>query len=180
MVNLARRQVVNSDLWSSCKTVPEDVVHVVWSFSVVEGVWQTLSWTNSLVHAQSSNFFNSFAMQVTEDYRAEIFILTAWSLWTRRNAVRLNHPTHLLDQTLSVASGLLQEFINAQSGLPVLDQLPITHQWRPADQPRYKANFDGAVFSNINVAGIGGVIWDSNGEFIGALSRRIPRDGTRV
>ncbi|KAL0005317.1 hypothetical protein SO802_012878 [Lithocarpus litseifolius] len=176
MVNLARRQVVNSDLCSNCNSVPEDVVHAVWSCKAVEGVWQTLSWTNPLVHAQPGNFSNLFAsfLQVTEDYRAEIFILAAWFLWNRWNAVRLNRPTHPLDQTLSVAGGLLQEYINAQPNLPTPDQLPITHQWRPPDQPRFKANFDGAVFSNINAAGIGVVIRNSNAEVIGALSRRIP------
>ena len=99
MVNLARRQVVNSELCSSCNSVPEDVVHAVWSCNAVEGVWQTLSWTNPLVHAQPGNFSNLFAsfLQVTEDYRAEIFILAAWSLWNRRNTVRLNRPTHPLD-----------------------------------------------------------------------------------
>ena len=58
--------------------------------------------------------------------------------------------------------------------LPTPDQLPIAHQWRPPDHPRFKANFDGAVFSNIDAAGIGVVIRDSNAEVIGALSRRIP------
>ena len=129
MVNLACRQVVNLELCSNCNSVPEDVVHAVWSWKAVEGVWQTLSWKNPLVHAQQGNFSNLFAsfLQVTEDYGAEIFILAAWSLWNRRNAVRLNHPTHPLDQTLSVARGLLQEYINAQPNLPTPDQLPTTH-----------------------------------------------------
>ena len=142
----------------------------------MEGVWQTLSWKNPLVHAQPGNFSNLFAsfLQVTEDYKAEIFILAAWSLWNRWNAICLNHPTHLLDQTFSVASGLLQEYINAQPNLPTPDQLPTTHQWRPPDHPRFKANYDGAVFNNINAAGIGVVIRDSNAAVIGALSRCIP------
>ena len=73
-----------------------------------------------------------------------------------------------------MVGGLLQEYINAQPNLPTPDQLPTTHQWRPSDHPRFKANYDRAVFNNINTAGIGVVIRDSNATVIGALSRRIP------
>ena len=152
----------------------------------MEGVWQTLSWTNSSVHAQLGDFTNLFAsfLPVEEDYRAEVFILTTWDLWNRRNAAHLNHPTHPLDQILLVAGGLPQDFINTQIGssiqLPIThqwhppDQLPITHQWHPPNQPQFKANFDGAVLGNINVAGIGVVIRDFKGDVISVLSRRIP------
>ena len=71
------------------------------------------------------------------------------------------------------ASGISSTSMRSQI-LPTPDQLPIAHQWRPPDHPRFKANFDGAVFSNIDAAGIGVVIRDSNAEVIGALSRHIP------
>ena len=55
---------------------------------------------------------------------------------------------------------------------PVLDQdIPqAPTNWRPPCINIYKANFDGAIFQELQKAGIGVVIRNSNGEVIGALS----------
>ncbi|XP_075665989.1 uncharacterized protein LOC142635792 [Castanea sativa] len=45
--------------------------------------------------------------------------------------------------------------------------------WSPPQTPFYKANFNGALFHEINKAGIGVVIRDSAGLVIGALSKNI-------
>lgn len=42
--------------------------------------------------------------------------------------------------------------------------------WHPPNNPNYNVNFDGAIFSYINVSGIGVVILDYNGSVISALS----------
>ena len=38
----------------------------------------------------------------------------------------------------------------------------------------YKINFDGALFKDIFVAGLGVVIYNSRGEIVGAMSEKIP------
>ena len=69
---------------------------------------------------------------------------------------------------------MLQDFLNAQVVMLVAVQIPISHQWHPPNHPRFKANFDGAVFNSINVARIGVVVRDFRGDVVGALSMRIP------
>ena len=41
--------------------------------------------------------------------------------------------------------------------------------WHPPNNPIFNANFDGAIFSYINVSGIGVVILDYNGPVISAF-----------
>ena len=152
------------------------VVHAVWSCKEAESVWSNLSWANlsdSIHLGDFTNLISSF-LQVSEAYKAEIFILTAWLLWNQRNVVHLSRPTHPLGHILSVAGDMLQDFLNPQVALPVVDQIPISHQCCPPDHPQFKANFNGGVFNSINAVGIGVVVRDVRGDVVGALSMRIP------
>ncbi|KAL0000349.1 hypothetical protein SO802_014130 [Lithocarpus litseifolius] len=45
--------------------------------------------------------------------------------------------------------------------------------WKPPRSPYCKVNFDGAIFQDLQMAGIGVVIRNSSGQVIGALSDRI-------
>ncbi|KAL0009993.1 hypothetical protein SO802_005101 [Lithocarpus litseifolius] len=38
---------------------------------------------------------SSFGELVQEDYRKEVFAISAWFLWNRRNAIHLGRPVHL-------------------------------------------------------------------------------------
>ena len=57
----------------------------------------------------------------------------------------------------------------------VLDLRPpiTTSYWTPPQTARFKANFDGAVFMDSQMAGIGVVIKDSGGHVTGTLSERL-------
>ena len=74
----------------------------------------------------------------------------------------------------SLASGMLQDFINAQEPVPRPEATTSTSLWRPPDHHCYKANYDGAVFKSSNTTGLGVVIRDWRGDILGAMSVRIP------
>lgn len=56
----------------------------------------------------------------------------------------------------------------------MLPQPIIVQQWRPLDPHIYKVNFNVAVFSSSNLAGIGVIACDCGDEVIGALSISFP------
>ena len=113
-------------------------------------------------------------MQVRDDYRVEIFAISAWLLWNRRNSIHFRRPARPLNQIFSEAARLLQDFLEAHDEEPVIAQNPVQPKWSAPAQPRYKANFDGALFKSSNSAGLGVIIRDTNGAVIGALSARVP------
>ncbi|XP_023924994.1 uncharacterized protein LOC112036432 [Quercus suber] len=47
-------------------------------------------------------------------------------------------------------------------------------KWHPPENPRYKLNLDGAVFSVQKAAGMGVLVSDSEGRVMVAMSRRFP------
>ena len=100
-----------------------------------------------------------------EEYRSEIFSLIAWLVWNRHNALRPGKSVQPAQLLPSLAGSILQDFLNAQ----VSDHGPIQ-----------ASRFKGAIFKNIDAAGLGIVIRDSNSEVMGDTSQRVPLPQTVV
>ena len=76
----------------------------------------------------------------------------------------------------SLAGNLLQDFLATQELDPACSL--ILQQWRPPELNQHKFNFDAAIFRATNSAGIGVVVRDWRGEFVGALSISVPLSHT--
>ena len=161
-------------------TLIEDTIPALWSCKEIECVWTSMSWTHPANSAPPSCFPDlvSKFLQVHDDFRKEIFILIAWGIWNRRNAVRLSIAAQPLSRICSMAGSLLQEFLEVQEPELVPSVPAPMHQWHSPEQRIFEANFNAAVFKSCNLAGIGVIIRDSHGEAIGALTMPIPLSQT--
>ena len=98
----------------------------------------------------------------------------AWSLWQRRNKLRIGLPYPPLNQVDPQAAKFLQDYFDTQDiQAPSNSTATSTHSWTPPNTNSFKANFDGAVFNSSNSAGVGVIICDNNGEVTVAMSERI-------
>ena len=171
MVNLQQRHISTSDLCEQCTTKPEDTLHALWACSKLEEVWRTLSWT--LLAAQACPLtFNALLdcfLKVKDNFRKEIFIMTAWTIWNRRNALKFGRPTIPVANIIPRAGSLLQEFVSAQQVVDESPSVAVSSQWQPPEFPYYKVKFDVVVFKASSSARIGVIIRDSSGNAIGAL-----------
>ena len=113
-------------------------------------------------------------LQVQDDYRKEIFAISIWLIWNRRNASHFGRPSQSLESVNIRAGALLQEFIAIHEGDLSLPESAVVHQWRPPEQGIYKVNFDATIFKASNSAGVGVIILDWGGQAIGALSMSMP------
>ena len=116
MANLAHRNISPFDVCELCKTAPKDTFHALWACSKLEEVWNMLSWTQSATHTHPLSFNNLLDcfLQVQEDFRKEFFIMVAWTIWNRQNALKFGHPTVSVDYIIPKVGALLQEFLAAQ------------------------------------------------------------------
>ena len=98
----------------------------------------------------------------------------AWSLWQRRNKLRIDLPYHPLNQVGPHSTKFLQDYLDSQDTQTPSNSTTLpTQSWTPPNTNSFKANFDGAVFNNSNSTGVGVIIRDSNGEVIAAMFERI-------
>ncbi|XP_075649942.1 uncharacterized protein LOC142620462 [Castanea sativa] len=111
---------------------------------------------------------------VKDDYRKEVFSIAAYLLWNRRNALRLGRPVQPTNQILSTAGNLLQDFLAVQQIDTGPPPATIRPHWNKPDINYHKVNFDAATFKDHHLAGIGVVVRDWRGEFVGAVSSSMP------
>uniref|UniRef100_A0A2N9G757 RNase H type-1 domain-containing protein n=1 Tax=Fagus sylvatica TaxID=28930 RepID=A0A2N9G757_FAGSY len=103
--------------------------------------------------------------------------MVSWLIWYHRNRLRLQQPTDPITQIATRAQELLTEFANGQEQLPmplIQPRSPEAIKWHPPTPGRCKVNYDGAIFSNTNEAGLGVIIRNDQGEVMGSLSQRVP------
>ena len=92
-----------------------------------------------------------------------------WTLCNRRNNLRLGKPTLSHGQVVEFA----QDRILERNPCNVAFQQSRPHQitaWQAPIQHAYKVNFDGAVFADEGIAGMGVVIRNDHGLIMASLT----------
>ena len=102
-----------------------------------------------------------------------------WTIWFRRNTIRVNPTGFPIDQVLQWAIDSLLEFRAAQPRKQPTPPRPLA-KWSPPVEEYYKVNFDGAVFRDEEKAGIGVIIRNSQGMVMASLSQKISLPQTVV
>uniref|UniRef100_A0A7N2RE64 RNase H type-1 domain-containing protein n=1 Tax=Quercus lobata TaxID=97700 RepID=A0A7N2RE64_QUELO len=101
-----------------------------------------------------------------------LMVTTAWGIWTNRNEVRHGKSRKPASVLVGWTKELLENFVMANhSTRPFKD--PVEAIWQPPKPSWYKANTNGAVYTQQKETGIGVVIRDHHGEVVAALSKRI-------
>ena len=108
--------------------------------------------------------------------KLDLFAVVAWYVWQWRNELRANKSIIPLQDTLISAAQLLTDFQKRRLVIPSWS-LMSDSKWKPPNKDEFKTKYDGAVFQETNEAGIGVVIWNDEGEVLGALSEKIALPG---
>nr|POF23153.1 putative ribonuclease h protein [Quercus suber] len=160
--NLCARHVLPDNRCSLCDECPEDVIHSLWLCDHAKSIW----FSDQAFHHPRTRTFRCFGDLMTfvltelSSSTAALFSMVAWCIWTRRNNLRERQPVWDVGVTVKRARELLQEFMDVQV---TPTRLPIPQEkvkWKPPGAGLFKINFDGAVFEDKSLAGLGIVIRD--------------------
>lgn len=118
-------------------------------------------------------FIDIFDFIFARNRQPDLFVAVIWSLWNRRNNIRLGKPTLPLDKLMDFARERLIESptSNLISSNP---QLCPTIKWTTPETHGFKINFNGATFADDDTAGIGVVIRNDASLVMALLTQQIP------
>ncbi|KAL0015374.1 hypothetical protein SO802_002443 [Lithocarpus litseifolius] len=171
-----------------CQTLQEDCI--VWrqskdgNYSVKTGY--QISWGsefNGLRNLQnrSCSVMDLMCRVRNEGKSVEQFSVLAWFIWCRKNKSHFKEPCLSPEKLFEAAAKALAEFqVKKAESLP--KQNPAIQKWHPPQTDTYKINYDGAVFTKSNEAGIGVVVRNEKGEVMASLAEKIgmPVGGVEV
>ena len=109
----------------------------------------------------------------------ELFSSVAWTLWNRRNNIRLGKPSIPLEQVLNRAHDLNLGCLPDPTTVTATPKQTVT-TWTPPPFYGYKVNFDGTLFERENRAGLGVVIRNHDGLVMASLSEVVPLPATII
>ena len=167
--NLICRKDITESYCDVCKLHQEDVVHALFHCPASQLVWRSrVQWNHSTLQACSS-FTDIFEFIFASNRELDLFAAMLWTLWNRRNNLHLGKPALSLGQVVEFA----QDQILERNPCNLAFQQSRPHQiiaWQASVQHAYKVNFDGAVFADEGLAGLGVVIRNDHGLIMASLT----------
>ena len=88
-VNLVWRKVLNEDVCSECKALPEDTMHALWTCLILEDMWK-VSFSRLMADTGTcSNFIEILEQASTDKFTLELFAMMVFEVWQHRNRARV-------------------------------------------------------------------------------------------
>ena len=180
---LMKRKIIPEDSCTLCKGASETPLHILRDCPRVAPIWQKIglptlpdsfsssnisNWMNACSHSSLTTSIHSVLLF------KDIFSILCWTIWTARNktafeGTEFNHST-IFKRFSSLA-------IELKFSLPQkVDKPPkekILIGWKPPSSGFLKLNTDGSALGNPGLTSAGGLIRDSNGNWVRGFSRFI-------
>ena len=175
--NLFRRKVVKSAICPMCKADGEDLIHALWSCRRLLVIWETHAELLKITSQKFRCFADLWVVFLLKKgvLEVELVAVIFWLVWNRRNAERTGDAALEYHMIRARADSYLLEFKSAKGREGMVEAIGVqSARWRLPDPNFFKINFDGAVFSELDAAGLGVVIRDSFGSVVGSLAERVP------
>jgi hypothetical protein len=118
--NLHHRHILADPSCSSCTNQIESTIHALWQCQTIKPVWQSIPWGRKLREISYAGFIDLMyqCFQTLSTNELQLFSMTSWGIWYRRNRLRLQQPVDNLTQLIPRALDTLLEFQTAQNSDP--------------------------------------------------------------
>lgn len=118
-----------------------------------------------------SNFNEVVQHVIDEERNLDLFASVCSTVWYRRDEIRLKHSVYPISQMLLQASQALQDFLHVPPAQPSVTSPRV--RWIPSPASSLKVNFDGALYKDINAAGVGVVVRDHRGLVLASWAENV-------
>ncbi|XP_075670454.1 uncharacterized protein LOC142640268 [Castanea sativa] len=173
-VNLVKRKVLTDPICQAYGAKPESTLLALWSCPSLKEVWVVHFGELMIETTGCSSFLEVFCICLEKSHPTDLFAMLAYLIWFRRNKLRMGEKMAELNLINLLARETLQEFNLANSSPSKPPPALTSTKWMPPPSGCFKANFDGAVFQERAVAGLGTIIRNDCGLVMAALTQVIP------
>ncbi|GLT93612.1 hypothetical protein SLE2022_113960 [Rubroshorea leprosula] len=167
---------------SLCKTELESIDHLFRSCSVTKSVLEhflpdTIS--NDQMGIPFSEWLQNHCRNLTPSSlfnipRACVFTFLIWVIWNHRNCIMYRQDSLNTQHLLHCSVNKIVEFWSSINHLSANStRIPRLFSWTPPPPNWIKINTDGSVMGNPGPAGCGGILRDSQGQWIMGFIRNI-------
>ena len=172
---LMQRKIVEDPMCERCKQAVEDMLHTLRSCPKLDVVWADQGTWGFRYEIGFTGVKELLLWMIEEGKSLELLAYTAWNVWNQRNKVQLNLQGSLLHQFAELTrEKLVQYRANLQcSKVQVVSNKNGGNRWRASLVGFVKENFDGAIFDNSSMSGVGVVIRDTNGAVLASCAEKI-------
>ena len=173
--NLKRRRVVLSDCCDHYHNTSENTLHALWSCPSLSQVWShDQSWRNCYTRTFQS-FRDLVELIIEEGLDLANFATIVWMVWHRRNALRTTNKLFPIQQVLPEVRAVRAAYVHSIPPKPPHPSSQGSDRviWKPPPWPRLEVNFDGAMFRENDLVGVGVVIRDDNGLMVAVIAEKI-------
>ena len=132
MLNLHKRRIVPSSVCCLCHAGEESMLHALWFCQDICSVWGSCFTSLPSEFSRVSSFRDLLELVFCSSLNAKVFAMTCWSIWSRRNKLRVGEGVWPLNKIVGVAWRHLQEFQQVRHcpSKKVRAQRP---RWKPPD-----------------------------------------------
>ena len=165
------------DKCEQCGMESEMAIHVVWECTMLDEIWEAVPGIEDRRQHAISNTRDLISVLHEKKKNLELMAMIMWTIWYRRNQLRVSSNEFPRSQVLQQANQALAAFQQSQRSLcqlPMSPCHPLQTQWSPPLMNCFKLNFDGASFPELGKAGLGMAVHDSQGNVIASLSEQAP------
>ena len=89
-VNLKKRKVVDTSVCDQYRCLNEDEVHAIWDCVQVHELWEHSYSDVRNKYLNVKNMCDLVSIIKAEGKNMEVFVMSAWLIWMRRNKLRTN------------------------------------------------------------------------------------------
>ena len=132
--NLLRRKILTKDKCEQCGVEFETTVHALWECTTLDEIWDTIPGFEDRRQLDASNIREPINLTHEKRKNVDLVAMVMWTIWHRRNQLRVRTSVFPKAQILEQASQALATF--QQSQLSLINHTTVTRpqhrvQWHP-------------------------------------------------
>ncbi|KAH9758687.1 hypothetical protein KPL71_016758 [Citrus sinensis] len=171
--NLWKRKVIQEPVCHFCNNKLETVFHALMGCKVVQKIWKITRFEDDLKDCVDQDILSlliGLKLRRSND-DLELLVSILWVIWNARNKWIFKRVKESPQVTVYKAEAVLEAFRRTQ--IPAATHIdkqrsPMLKAWNPPQKGFYKVNVGAATNSEKQIAGLGAVIRDEDGNVIAA------------